>query len=129
MALQRLVYVSTAAGPFSDSDLDALLIQAKSSNAKMRVTGLLVFNGLNFMQAIEGEATEIAQLFQRISRDSRHSGVIKISQIEISERAFAKWSMVIVRVPADADSLQQHLGAEIPNDITDAFAALARLGF
>lgn len=129
MALQRLVYVSTAARSLSDEDLEALAIQSKASNARRGVTGLTVFNGRNFMQALEGEGDVIGALFQRIASDDRHSGVVTISETAIEVRAFSDWVMFVARVPADAGNLQKHLAVALPADIQDAFGALARLGF
>lgn len=93
----RLVYVSTAAGNLSERDLDDVLGVAMEHNAGVGITGLLVYNGRNFMQALEGAPDAVLDLMMSISRDPRHSGVIVISREQITERAFPDWSMKLAR--------------------------------
>ncbi len=93
----RLVYVSTAAANLSESDLDDLLREAVARNAGLGVTGLLVYNGRNFMQALEGAPDAVLDLMTSISGDHRHSGVIVISREQVAERAFPDWSMKLTQ--------------------------------
>lgn len=89
----RIVYVSTADLSLTASDLDALLAQAQVRNLRQGITGLLAFNGRNFMQALEGKAEDVKDVMTSIGRDKRHTGVIVISQQPISRRSFPEWSM------------------------------------
>ena len=45
------------------------------------------------MQALEGEKEKVLALFETISGDPRHRGVLVLKQGEESERQFPDWSM------------------------------------
>ena len=45
------------------------------------------------MQVIEGPEEAILRLYEKISRDPRHDGLLVLSQEAISERQFSDWSM------------------------------------
>lgn len=94
----RIVYVSTALPNLTDEDLADILKVANVRNAALGVTGLLVHNGRNFMQALEGPAECVLELMSSITRDRRHSGVIVISRETIEARAFSGWAMRLSQV-------------------------------
>lgn len=102
MPLYRLTYVSTLAGDMSKPQLDALVATAAAKNDRLGVTGLLLFNELNFMQTLEGERAVIDQLMTTIAADRRHSGLIVIDAEDVHERAFPTWSLNGVLVPRGA---------------------------
>ena len=88
-----LIYVSSSAAPFSQTDLVALLETARRNNALIDVTGMLLYKDGNFMQAIEGEDATIHELHAKIERDPRHQGLITLLKRPIQERQFSNWSM------------------------------------
>ncbi len=51
------------------------------------ITGLLLFNGVNFWQVIEGPSDAIDGLMQNITADHRHNGFI----VRFSETAEGRW--------------------------------------
>ncbi len=96
----EIVYRSKAAHDFVLSDVEQLHTQAQSKNANNNITGVLLFDGLYFLQIIEGEKEGIEQLFANIKSDSRHVDVEQLwSQYsnEIDQRTFANWSMGFVK--------------------------------
>lgn len=98
MSLSRLVYVSTADPEIAESDLDAILATARSRNGACGLTGLLVFNGFNFMQCLEGPADALEAVFASICADRRHSGVVRVLYDEVCEaRVFPDWEMAYAR--------------------------------
>jgi len=102
--LLLLVYVSSASRLFADHELLKMLKKFKDNNARADITGMLVYKGGNFMQAIEGPPDAVRELFERIQRDPRHTGIYKLLEKQISEREFSKWSMGFQNVdilPAD----------------------------
>jgi hypothetical protein len=90
--MKRVAYISTAAHDFGDGDWEALSMQSSRDNAAAGVNGLLAFNGLNFLQVLEGEAEDIDPLLRRILVDSRHAGVVMLVNEKISTREFAAFS-------------------------------------
>ena len=101
----RIVYISTSSFTFKDCDLNDIISVASVRNAALDVTGLLVFNGLNFMQALEGPTEQVLSVMQSIVNDPRHTGVVVISREAIAERAFPGWAMRLSRtLRADPDT-------------------------
>lgn len=98
----RIVYVSTAAMNLDEAELGVLLALAQARNQKQGITGLLVYNGRNFMQALEGKADDVADVMTSISQDKRHTGVIVISKQTIPHRSFPDWSMHLTRAQCAA---------------------------
>ena len=91
--LFHLVYVSSAVAAFSEAQLLALLERSRANNARVGVTGLLLYNDGNIVQALEGPEEAVRTVHQRIVRDPRHRGCITLIQAPITERTFAGWSM------------------------------------
>lgn len=87
-SLFQLVYVSTATRLLTKEELRDLLKASTRRNARRGITGLLLYKDGNFMQVLEGEEQEVRRLFEKISQDSRHHGVITLLQGPISERYF-----------------------------------------
>jgi hypothetical protein len=94
MDLIHCVYCSTSTKRgFDRPELDALLQECRASNAKLDVTGMLLYRDGAFFQVLEGDRPVVEQLFTRIEQDKRHTRVTKIILESISERAFAQWTM------------------------------------
>ena len=93
MSLIHLVYVSSATHPFAQSELLYLLEGSRRNNQRTNLTGLLLYRDGNFMQVLEGEELEVMDTHQRISRDSRHGGLITLLNAPIAQRDFGDWSM------------------------------------
>jgi len=91
--MRQIVYVSSASVNFSQPELLALLNQCRINNNKLNVTGMLLFKDANFIQALEGEDSVVAALFDKIALDVRHRGVIKLLTSTIDQRDFPDWSM------------------------------------
>ena len=101
MAFQ-LVYASSAVEPFSESQLLELLEVSRRNNAKVGVTGMLLYRGGNFIQVLEGDRAAVLAVFSRVSMDSRHRGVLRFLSSEVVERDFAGWSMGFRNVKDEA---------------------------
>jgi len=91
--LLQLVYVSSAVRPFSASDLVELLDSSRRNNAKSSITGLLLYVGGNFMQALEGEEPAVEALYRVIEQDPRHRLVTVVMRATSDRRLFPHWAM------------------------------------
>jgi FAD-dependent sensor of blue light len=98
MAMICLVYVSSAVRLFTDDELAALLYQSRDSNKQTGITGMLLYMGGNFMQAIEGEDEAVAALREKIYADPRHTQVTTLLNLPIARRRFADWSMAFSNI-------------------------------
>jgi hypothetical protein len=95
--LVRLLYTSRAVEP-TQSAIDSILNSARQHNHEQGVTGILVYGGGVFMQAIEGGRQVISDLYGTIQRDPRHTDVMLLHYEEILERRFGGWTMGLVDV-------------------------------
>lgn len=89
----HLVYVSSAARPFSKTELVELLQVARANNERLGITGMLLYRDGNFMQVLEGEEPMVRDLYARIERDPRHQGSIILLEESLKRRQFGEWSM------------------------------------
>ena len=88
-----IIYMSSATRAFSTADLSKLLEKARRNNAKLNVTGMLLYKEGNFLQLLEGEAEVVMALYEFIKNNPDHYGATILDQGEISERLFGDWSM------------------------------------
>ncbi len=101
----ELVYMSQAQHLFSEKELEELLIVARRNNTKRGISGMLLYDGKGtFLQAIEGEKSQIDELFDIISQDPRHSMIQQLSYNTIVERSFGDWKMGFKRIGSNNDS-------------------------
>ena len=70
--LTRAVYVSSAYEGIDKTTVENILETARTRNAQMGITGILICAGNQFIQLIEGEEKEIEGLLKLIQRDRRH---------------------------------------------------------
>jgi len=102
-SITSLIYVSTARPGLDRQDLLDIMKVAQSNNQRSGITGLILFNGFNFMQCIEGEGVAAHDCLRRIERDDRHSGMTIIGQREMPARQFTQWRMAGPALPAQPD--------------------------
>ena len=60
-----IVYVSSATRLFAAEDLVALLQAARDYNARIGITGMLLYKAGNFLQVIEGDAAAVNALYEK----------------------------------------------------------------
>ena len=91
-----LVYVSRLApvtGKPAEQLVREILNHAWARNALNEVTGILVFNKMWFIQALEGPFTAIEETYNRIMKDKRHSDCRVVYKQPVSVRSFGEWTM------------------------------------
>lgn len=91
--MQQLVYHSYARAPFTEEQLVTLLEQARHHNEPRDLTGLLFYYEGQFVQLLEGCATEVEPLYAQIQQDERHQQVTTWYDGTSTERVCAGWSM------------------------------------
>jgi len=101
VTVSRLVYISRARQPVADGMVEAILETARAKNAERNVTGLLLFDGMNFMQLLEGPTPDVEAVFNAIIADDRHSDVVRIVSETGVQRQFPGWSMGYAFAPGD----------------------------
>lgn len=88
-----IIYVSSAIHPFSRPELLDILTKSRLNNAKLNITGMLLYKDGNIIQVLEGEETVVRTLYAKIARDPHHQAIIKLLQGTIEGRQFPEWSM------------------------------------
>lgn len=71
-----------------------------SSNARVGVTGALLYADVNVTQALEGPAAAVDAAFARVAADPRHGAVTVLYRGRAEERSFPDWA-VGLRTPLD----------------------------
>ena len=89
----QLAYLSATPALLSPDDIAQILISSRSNNAKLEVTGLLVYKDGSVLQFLEGPEENVDKLFGKISQDSRHRGIIVLYRKPIDTRDFPEWTM------------------------------------
>jgi hypothetical protein len=85
--MRQFVYISTASADLGQVDIVNILEASARNNPGREITGFLVFNGRNFLQLVEGPETSLLALMADITRDSRHSGIVRLEDNPITQRA------------------------------------------
>ena len=100
----RLIYFSNAQLGLNSQDLENIMTFSVSNNAATGITGILLFNGLNFLQILEGDEKKVDFLYARICADQRHSGLVVLQRKEISVLSYPQWGMKLKEIGFEADS-------------------------
>lgn len=97
LALFQLSYVSSLVEP--QQEVVATILNAAVRNNKRReITGMLLLAGGNVAQVLEGEKDAVQETFHYIEADSRHRGILVMTEQEIATRQFASWSVGITEI-------------------------------
>jgi len=93
MSLQYIVYTSVAETPFTQAELEQILVRARAKNHGLRVTGMLLYSAGQILQVLEGMPETIQQLYATIVHDPRHNDVVTVAEGTSDRRMFPDWSM------------------------------------
>lgn len=97
--LYRLAYFSRSVIP-ADADfaleIRRILDVSRRNNARIGVTGALLFNRGAFGQVLEGPYAAVDGLFETIQNDERHGDVVALQFEPAPERGFGPWTMAHV---------------------------------
>jgi hypothetical protein len=91
--LWNITYRSREITAFTRSQLYRLLEQSRGKNARLEITGLLLYKGGHFLQAIEGPREAVERLYDSIEHDSRHEIIRLLASEAILRRRFPDWAM------------------------------------
>lgn len=111
--LSQYLYISTAP-TLSRDEVDAILATSARNNPAKDITGILLYNGRNFLQLLEGEEEELVSLMLKITEDPRHSGITVLDRRNIGDRACPAWAMKRVLIAESIANRREMLDAELP---------------
>ena len=113
--MHRLAYVSTADESLSAMDLQDILEAALRNNGKAEVKGTVLFNGVNFLQILEGPKEGVEHIYSRICSDDRHHHIMTIFRENASRRVFDDSPMTLNTVNCPVGTLPD--GMTLSSDI------------
>lgn len=107
--LIQLIYNSAATSPFTDDELEDLLLKARIKNASLDITGILLHVEGSLFQVLEGPRDKVDALAETIRQDPRHIRMTTIIREPIAKRSFREWTMGFTQMSlgdaADLDGL------------------------
>lgn len=128
--LRQIVYLSRAAAGCHDEEARQIGYTAQQRNRDNDVTGLLLFDGHRFIQAIEGPADAIQDTFDRICADERHNSIQLAADRSVERRQFGSWSMQVRKTSEGACSVAfLRKIKDIMLDVDDASLQALFIGF
>ena len=92
-SLIHCIYASAEKREVGEFEMAAMLRQARRVNARLGITGVLVYAEGSFFQVLEGDACAVDGLFAKIAADPRHEKITQIIREPIHRRAFSDWTM------------------------------------
>ncbi|WP_435419127.1 BLUF domain-containing protein [Parerythrobacter aurantius] len=111
--MRQYVYISTAEH-LDPGDVSAILESCQRNNAARNVTGLLLYNGRNFLQLLEGEGDDLHWIMRRITSDGRHHGISRLYDEPAAERACPDWLMKRIALGDPGEARRARLEEELP---------------
>lgn len=115
----QITYLSTARPELPARAIDDILLLSRRNNQTADVTGLLLYDGYHFLQAIEGEAMAVQAAFERVKADSRHRALVRLSSRMVAVRAFGGWAMAGQRVGIAGSATVAELVDQLTEEIAD----------
>ncbi|MDX2170871.1 MAG: BLUF domain-containing protein [Deltaproteobacteria bacterium] len=100
--LVYVVYFSSSTHLLSSAEIDDILAVSRRNNARLGVTGMLLYWDGNVVQLLEGPRAAVDALLERIARDPRHRGLLIAARGELAQRHFPEWTMGFAEPAAGA---------------------------
>ncbi len=114
--LSQYLYISTAP-TLPREEVDSILATSARNNPARGITGLLLFNGRNFLQLLEGEEGQVNALMETIFADPRHSGVSVLDRRGIVARTCPDWAMKRVLIAESIANRREMLERDLPEGL------------
>lgn len=103
--LECFLYQSKLAPSVDITCVAQIVKAARSFNATIQITGILVFDGECFCQYIEGPGYQVQRLITSLAQDPRHVNFTPLLHLKREPyRRFSKWTMAYAWVD-DAEIL------------------------
>ncbi len=111
--LARVIYRSHSRLPDAAEErtpaVGEILRVARRNNTATGLTGVLLFDGTSFVQAIEGDIDRVESVYEAIACDQRHEEIEVIEFKPIMQRAYRHFPMAYVEGLAAKHDTLRHL--------------------
>jgi hypothetical protein len=105
--IYTLVYLSTSSNLNNEAQLENILKKSRHNNSLLNITGMLLYAQGIFVQVLEGDKSNVEYIYNKIMRDRRNFGAIRILDTYVEKRSFKTWAMGFKAIPKEG--LSQHL--------------------
>ncbi len=119
-ALSTVVYRSRAVADMSPPQLQDLTRVAQARNGREAITGLMLYDGGQFFQWLEGPEDGVDRVMSSICHDPRHSNIEILNNQSASRRTFGDWHMKLA-TPGAANTWQDAI--EPPREVVEGLRA------
>lgn len=121
-------YRSNIAADADVSCVASIVKTARHFNTTQGITGILVFDGQQFCQYLEGPQPALQALVNRIAADPRHTAFTILYQgSTLTQRRFHHWSMAYVQIEDDEAPLEHLMLQQGPDAIQQLEAMIPQL--
>ena len=121
--IYQLAYMSAARPGMSDAEVHDILRASTVNNQRDGLSGMLLLVDGSFFQVLEGDKNKVDLAYSRISKDRRHSALLRVLERERAERDFPNWTMGFEKVfhgdpgddilPVDAGDLTKNPNVDL----------------
>lgn len=125
MRLKMLTYTSRAQLDLSEADMARIHESARHLNSLDGITGLLLFDGVRFLQIVEGSEEAVDELIERLRRDARHLSLEVRDERFVRSRSFPDWTMELVRTSPGFGQARGDIAALLPEQTLSEVRELA----
>lgn len=128
----QITYISSPTRSMSVDDLMDILNKSRENNARLGLSGMLLFTGEWFIQVLEGEEKIVDQKVEQIKKDPRHKDFRVLERKKIQMREYADWTMGFKRIDKndvrDVPGLNKFFETDLSGDLaTDKVALVNKL--
>lgn len=99
MSLSAVAYVSEAA---EGIDIDHILRDAYAHNRMAGVTSVLMFDGVRFLQYLEGPDDGLRSAYSRVLNARSHHHLRVLAEGQVPIRQFPRWAATSASIDAEA---------------------------
>lgn len=99
--MHQIIYTSAATAQANINSMTSIAQHAAHNNETLNITGLLMMCDNVIFQVLEGERADIDMIYNRITRDPRHNGILLLLSRQISKREFAVWSTGVAKLSSE----------------------------
>lgn len=107
--MRQIIYVSTMRSSEASSTFKDVERISHTNNARDELSGLLMFDGMRFLQVLEGSDKAVEAALRRIKADPRHFAFVTLSDKQVEGRSFGGWAMLCRDVSKECGTLEAML--------------------
>ena len=124
--LKSLLYasVSTLAKDDEQEEIQRIVAVAEERNARLGITGTLIFARPRFAQILEGPEAAVDELMEKIVQDARHERVTVVDVVKSKRRRFSSWSLSYFGC---SHYVEKHIRPLLENEDPDGVRQLRQL--